>query len=112
MGWFTSNNERRIEDIKNEVRLINKNLEFVVDMLDKGRDYCIQNQQEFIESMTIVVQMYERLQQDLQLIPQDKLMNIKVAWHGCLERHPIVFWNMSFMSMMNQISTVIENWGL
>ena len=112
MGWFTSNNDRRIEDIKNEVKIINQNLEIVVNMIDKGRDYCITNQQSFGEHLAQIIQMYERLEQDMQLISQDNLMSIRVSWHGSLERHPITFWNMSFMTMMNQIKTVIEEWGL
>lgn len=48
----------------------------------------------------------------IQQEPDNTLELLIGTWYGSLERHPIVFWNMSFMTMMNQIKTVIEEWGL
>lgn len=112
MGFFSSDNDGKVEDIKNEVRHINKNLEAIADMIDKGEIYCQQNSMEFNGSLAQIINMYERLQQDLQLIPENRLMRITVAWNGSLERHPIVFWNMSFLSIMNNITAVTSDWRL
>lgn len=112
MGWFTSNDDRRIEDIKKEVCHINEKLTELISMLNRGQDYCIQNSENLFKIFEDALQWHERLKQDLELIPPEKLANLRVAWlDSSLERHPIIFWDMSFVSTVKDIARTLDEWS-
>ena len=98
MGFFTSGTDKRIEEIKATVKQLNKDLLILADMVEKGRDYCTLHQ------------LYPKLQSDVQQIPQSKISTILVPWNDGSQHNPILFWDMSFHSVMDKLTSEMGKW--